>query len=178
MASAPDSVLTEARSWFNTDALHFRDDGGRLLGSVFAELTGAVAERLAPLMRDGQEDDVAFALAVLSGFGGKPWVYPLVRAAVARLDQDNELLNMARLVLDASPSEGVSGQFGFAELYSERKVLVQPWLDDPSEAVRMFARETIRELERRIASETRSAETTGALRRLAYDEDIDGADRR
>ena len=67
-----------------------------------------------------------------------------------------------------------SGVFGFARLHAERKTLLDPWLADPSETVRTFAAEQIRELDQCIAAETRSAEALIAQRKLDHGEELDG----
>ena len=102
--------------------------------------------------------------------------YELVRAIVVALDSEGPLLHEARSVLYATGV--VSGEFGFAELHIARKALLEPWLADPSERVRIFATDQIRELDRRIAAENRSAEASIALRKLEYGEELDGGEER
>jgi ppGpp synthetase/RelA/SpoT-type nucleotidyltranferase len=171
LAVAPDIMLNGARTWFDSDPLHFPFDGGRLLASVFPELSNGLQEQLAALITDGNEQDLAFALSVLSAFEGKTCIYDLVRAIVAKLTPENPLLGMAQSVLGESGV--VSGEFGFAELHAKRKLLLAAWLTDPSEIVQIFATEQIRNLDRRIAAENRSAEASIALRKLDYGEELE-----
>ena len=72
----------------------------------------------------------------------------------------------------------VCGEFGFAELHAGRKAMLEAWLTDPSEKVRIFAAEQIRELDRSIATETRSAEASIAMRKLNYGEEHDNREER
>jgi ppGpp synthetase/RelA/SpoT-type nucleotidyltranferase len=176
LAAVPDIMLDGARTWFDTNPQYFIYDGGRLLASVFPNLSNGLEARLAALIAGGNAQDLAFVLGVLAAFDGKPCVYELVRAIVAALDSDSPLLHEARSVLYASGV--VSGEFGFAELHIERKALLEPWLADPSERVRMFAADQIRELDRWIAAENRSAEASIALRKLEYGEELDGGEER
>lgn len=171
LAAAPDIMLDGARTWFDANPRHFTYDGGRLLASVFPDLSNGLEARLVALIAGGSEKDMAFVLGVLSAFEGKPCVYGLVRTIVAALDSDSSLLHEARSVLYATGV--VPGEFGFAELHIERKALLEPWLADPSERVRMFATDQIRKLDRRIAAENRSAEASIALRKLEYGEELD-----
>lgn len=174
LAAAPDIMLNGARTWFDADPLHFNYDGGRLLASVFPDLSKGLESRLAALVAAGNEQDLAFVLGVLSAYQGNPNIYELVRAIVAVLNPESQLLRVARSVLQETGV--VTGEFGFAELHAERKALLEAWLADPSEVVKAFATEQIRELDRQIAAETRSAEASIALRKLEYGEELDGDD--
>ncbi len=171
LAAAPDIMLEGARTWFDANPQHFTYDGGKLLASVFPNLSNGLEARLVALIAGGSEQDMAFVLGVLSAFEGKPCVYGLVRTIIAALDSESPLLHEAQSVLYATGV--VSGEFGFAELHIERKALLEPWLADPSERVRMFATDQIRELDRSIAAENRSAEASIALRKLEYGEELD-----
>lgn len=176
LAAAPDLMLEGSRRWFDADSLHFPYDGGRLLASVFPDLANGLSARLAQLISDGNEDDLAFALAILSAFEGKEVVYDHVRSIVAVLDVDSPLFKKAKHVLQESGV--VSGEFGFAELHAQRKALLLPWLRDESETVRAFAASQIRDLEQQIAAEVRAAEASIASRRLNYGEDLDEVEER
>jgi ppGpp synthetase/RelA/SpoT-type nucleotidyltranferase len=174
LALAPDLMLAGARQWFDEDPLHFPFDGGRLLSSVFPELANGLSERLAHLVANCNEGDLAFVLAILSTFEGKPIVYGHVRCIVAVLDVDSPLIKQAEDVLQEAGV--VRGEFGFVDLHERRKALLEPWLADENERVRAFAQSQIRKFEQSIAAETRSAEASIALRKLSYGEELDSKD--
>lgn len=73
-------MLEGAQRWFDAGPRHFPFDGGRRLASVFPDLANGLSERLAQLIADGNEHDLAFALAALSTYEGKevdqmpPWL--------------------------------------------------------------------------------------------------------
>lgn len=171
LAAVPDIVLDGARIWFDADPRHFPFDGGRLIASVFPDLSNGLEARLAVLIAGGNEQDLAFALGILSAFEGRPNIYGLVRTIIASLSPDHPLLLKARSVLHESGT--VSGTYGFAELHAGRKTLLEGWLTDTSPIVRAFAGEQIQELDRLIAAENRSAEASLALRKLEYGEEVD-----
>ena len=175
LATSPDIMLVGARAWFEADPRHFTFDGGRLIASIFPDLSNGLESRLKALVATGNEQNLAFVLGVLSAYEGKPHVYELVRAIVAALNPESQLLLVARSVLQETGV--VTGEFGFAELHTERKALLEAWLLDQSVVVKTFATEQIRELDRQIAAESRSAEASIALRRLEYGEELDGDDR-
>ncbi|CAB3743931.1 hypothetical protein LMG24238_07170 [Paraburkholderia sediminicola] len=172
LAAVPDVVLEGARAWFNDDPLVFTYDGGRLLASLFPDLAGGLNERLERLIDGGNERDLAFVLSVLRAFSGRTCIYDLTRKIVATLNAGNPLLEQVQLALRETGV--VHGEYGFADLYAERKALLGPWLTDPSERVREFAEEQMRLLDQLIAAEHRSVETRSALRKLQYGEELDG----
>ena len=174
LAAAPDIMLNGARTWFDAAPRHFTYDGGRLLASVFPDLSSGLDARLSALITGGSKQDLAFVLGVLSAFEGKSCIYEHVRATVAALDPESPLLLVARSVLQETGV--IAGEFGFAELHAERKALLETWLADSSEMVKTFATEQIRELDRQIAAENRSAEASIALRKLEYGEELDDDD--
>lgn len=176
LSAALDIMLAGARTWFDADPLHFPYDGGKLLASVFPDLSNGLEAKLTAIITGGNDQDLAFVLGVLSAFEGKPHIYELVRTIIAVLDPESQLLHKAESVL--SESGVVSGEFGFAELHARRKVMFEEWLADPNETVRTFAAEQIRELDRQIAAEIRSAEASIALRKLEYGEELDGGEER
>lgn len=174
LSAVPDIMLAGARAWFDADPLHFPYDGGKLLASVFPGLSNGLEARLTAMIAGGNDQDLAFVLGILSAFKGTPPVYELVRTIIAVLEPDCQLLREARSVLRESGV--VCGEFGFADLHAGRKAMLGAWLSDPSEKVRTFAAERIRELDRQIAAETRSAEASIALRRLEYGEELDSGE--
>jgi ppGpp synthetase/RelA/SpoT-type nucleotidyltranferase len=171
LAAAPDILLAGARNWFDAEPSRFTYDGGKLLASIFPNLSNGLDERLEALIASGVQESLAFSLGILSAFEGRPRIYQLVRKIIATQHINSELVNNARSVLHESGV--VRGEFGFADLYSARKEMLNSWLDDASESVRTFAADEIRELDRWIARERRSAEASIAMRRLEYGEELD-----
>lgn len=174
LAAAPDIMLDGARIWFEAAPLHFPYEGGKLLASAFPDLSHGLEPRMAALVAGGNERDIAFVLGILFAFEGRPCIYGLVRAIVTVLNPESPLLREARSVLREAGV--VSGEFGFADLHAERKAMLTEWLADPNEKVRRFAAEQIRDLDRCIAAENRSAEASIALRKLDYGEELDSGE--
>ncbi len=172
LSSVPDTMLASAREWFDADPSHFGFDGARFIAGVFPDLSAGLDERMKALIADANEGTLQFVLEVLSAYEGRACVYELLRMIVAALDRGSRLIGLAHSVLHQSGV--IRGEFGGAELYAERMVMIEPWLADANESVRIFAADEIRDLDRWIASETRSAEAEIALRRLNHGEELDG----
>lgn len=174
LAASPEVVLKEAQGWFQTDRLRFPYGGARTVVSIFPAVEGDMAACLMQIATDGDPGELAFLVALLEAYNGQRFLYPVLRALVARLEPGDALL---RGVARAFEQSGVvSGEFGYVELNMERRAWIQPWLDDESEKVRAYAQKRIRELDATIASETRRAEIDLAMRRMAYNEDVRGQD--
>lgn len=169
-SAVPEILLAGARVWFDSDTQSFSYGGGRLLASVFPDLSNGLEAGLRSLVENGGETDLAFVLDVLSTFEGKACIYGLIRSIVCTLEPNSPLLTAAGYALGQSGM--VRGAFGFAELYTERKEQLEPWLVDSDDTVRSFAAEQIRELNRLIAAESRSAEASIAHRKLDYGEEL------
>lgn len=169
LASHPGQLLTALRKWFNDDSVTFPYTGGRLIASVFEEEPSTAMNALESIFQKAPEANVEFIFAVLQAFEGKESIYGLVRTIVSALPPDSPHVAKAIFVLH----EGgvVRGEYGFADQAQRRKVLISPWLTDENVAVREFAAKYIRDLELAIPFETRRAEQSTAMRRLAYGED-------
>ena len=174
LARSPDVVLEEAQAWFETDRLRFPYGGARTVVSIFPSVEGDMATCLMRIATEGDQDALAFLMALMEAYDGQQFLYPILRVLVARLEPDDALLKVAARVFERSGV--VSGEFGCVELNTERRGWIQPWLEDESDKVRAYGQKRIRELDATIASETRRAEIGLAMRRLAYGEDVRGSD--
>ena len=171
LSAAPEVMLKGARAWYDDAPQLFTYNGGRLLASVFPDLSEGLKEQLETFINGGDEQDLAFVLAVLSAFWGQPCIYGLTRQIIAAVPPESPLLEQVQFALRQTGV--VCGEFGFAELHAGRKTVLESWLTDPDERVRAFATGEIHFLEQVITGEHRSAEASIALRKLQYGEDLD-----
>jgi ppGpp synthetase/RelA/SpoT-type nucleotidyltranferase len=174
LACAPDAMIKGALSWYAASPQFFHYDGAKLLASVFPELSNGLDVKLRELVATGDDQKLEFVLSVLEGYEGESSIYGLIKAIVGHLTPDHRLLEKASSALDQTGV--IRGEFGFAEISQVRKTLLEEWLTDENDAVKSFAANEIKFLDRRIASETRSAEASIAQRRLAYDEELTSGD--
>jgi hypothetical protein len=158
-------AVESARRWYETDPLLFVYRGGRFLTNVFQNAWPALETQLRPYVA-GDESDLKFVLQVLRTFEGENFLHPIVKDLVARLHRDSDLLQEAAHVL--TESGVVSGEFGFVELYKQRRDQMLGWLDDERAPVREFAEKHIRSLERMIAVEQRRAEEDYEMRKREW----------
>ena len=168
LSKVPALVVTAAVQWHHKWPAYFQFDGGKLIASVFPNLSHGLEAELYPLVHKNPE----FVVAVLASYEGASAIYPLIQAIVRQAEPGSDLVRQAHDALDESGV--VSGEFGFADLNAERRELLKPWLDDESVVVQHFAGEHIGYLDRTIAAETKRAEASIAARKLAFGEELGG----
>jgi hypothetical protein len=91
-----------------------------------------------------------------------------LKALVNRLPENDSRLVEVDICLQNTGVVG--GEFGFVEAFRRKKVEMASWLEDDRPAVKAFAKEYIRKLDGRIASEQRSAEHRKELQKRAFEE--------
>lgn len=167
LAAAPVEIVAAARRWFDADPSLSQYRGGRLISQLFPNLEHPLYSLLHSQIEDGR-DGIDFVLSVLRAFEGEKFLHPLLRAIVAILPADDELLRIVNIVIDTS---GVLvGEYGSVEAQEARKALVAEWETDENEAVRMFAASFVKSADNQLAMERRRADHSVALRKIAYDD--------
>lgn len=167
----PQAVLDAARRWFDTEeedpSLDHRVE--RLLEQTFDGLPPVVRASLEALLASGQRNDVLFALEVLGAIDGQEVAFDLVGNVVAQWADDEDVAaSVYRVIAHEGPSVGFDGRVKALEA---KKARLAPWLTDPREAVRNFAKSAIHDIEQRIANESRRSQAMRASRRMQYGED-------
>ncbi len=172
LSKDPDLAIRKGLAWFAERAELFQYGGGRLLSNTFPDCSSAFTEALLGLIQAGGELEASFALAILANYRGAPATHPVLREIVARFADDER--NM-KLVGNALNSTGVvSGEYGFANAWRERRQSLSVWLTDERPTVREFATQHITKLDLMIADEQRRAEAGRAMYEREFDEP-DGA---
>jgi len=132
------------------------------------KLTDAITEPLIELIQQGDERDFKFVLKTLSPYEGAKEIYPVLMVLVEQLEPNDQLLETVSDILDETGV--ISGEFGFVEIYTRRKELIEQYFDDPRSRVRTFARNRARELAQNMAWEQRRAARDLAQRKRDWNE--------
>jgi hypothetical protein len=167
LAAAPAEIVAAARSWFETDPSFSQYRGGRLIAELFPNLEHPLYPLLYSHIEEGRQG-IEFVLSVLRAFEGQEFLHPLLRAIVAVLPADDELLQIVEIVIESS---GVLvGEYGSVEAQEARKALVVEWETDENEAVRAFAANFVKLVDNQLAMERRRADRSVALSQIDYEE--------
>ena len=168
----PKDIIDALRAWWLDGETSGNWDASRLLSRTYPKFEAPLPETLMAMIVDADSDELGFVTSSLNGFKGRAALMPVLRAILASGAATDEI---ERVVAQVFNETGImQGQYGAAQTYQAKADLLKPWLDDPSERVARFAEKKIQSLNRRVALETRWATEEDALRRLEYDEPIDG----
>ena len=170
LAAASDALI-RGRRWFELDSRLFRFGAGRFLASIFPGLPTKFRDRLAEYVAGGDRQDIAFVLAIVSNYTGEEAPHGFLKDIVAQIDPNDDLVGSVAACLDSTGV--VAGEFGMVEFFTQQKASMQDWFDDPRDRVRVFAEARIRSLDHRIIREQRMAETSIAMRKLDFGEELD-----
>jgi len=174
LSKDPDLAIRKGLSWFAERAELFQYGGGRLLSNTFPDCTPAFTEALLRVIQAGGELEGSFALAIVSNYQGAPATHPVLKEIVAQFAGDERKMKM---VANALNSTGVvSGEYGFANAWRERRQSLSEWLTDERASVRDFATQHIAKLDLMIADEQRRAEAGRAMYEREFDEPDEAAD--
>ena len=172
LSGDPGLAVATGRAWYAQDSELFRFRGGRLLSTAFPHCTEAFAHELSQLVLGGEGDDARFALAILQNYLGELTAQTVLKDIIFRHAGDDRILDSVRAAFDNTGI--VSGRYGMADAFRNKKQAMTEWLADPREQVRTFAELHIAELDIRIAAEQKRAEDNAEMRRRRFEEDDDG----
>lgn len=169
LSKDPQLAIKKGMSWFADMPDMFRFRGGLLISRVFPDCTPEFADALTELVKAGGDTEADFALEILQNFEGEASTHVVLKEIVSRYPEDN--LKMSEVGISIDNTGMVSGELGFAEAWRARKAFLAEWLADERPAVKAFAERHIAELNQRIASEHRRAESEKEMRQRSYQED-------
>lgn len=162
-----DHAVDVVRRLFVSGDYMFPYTGGRLMSAAFPVFSDELGRKLMSLVTTGTHEDLEFTISILSAYDGESFVQPLCKEVIRRLPVDDDLRNSVTLVLDATGV--VSGEFGLVAAYKGKRDALSPWLSDPDESVRSFAKDYIAGLDRQIAAEQRRSEEELEMRKRRYE---------
>lgn len=167
-------LLAVGRGWFDEDRDSFHHYGARLVAIVFPAFSGGLEALLLERVKTRDRDEIAFVLSILRAYTGQTFLQGLCKEIVAVLPSDDQLAKSIEIVLD---SMGITtGEFGRVAGFKRKRTNIEPWLQDPRDQVRSFAKSYLRGLDNQIAAEQRRSEEDMELRKLEYESPDDDAE--
>jgi hypothetical protein len=154
------------RSWFDLGRPLFQYRDAKLLSNIFPDFPDFFAKELIAMTRTDSIRDVEFVLAVLRSYDGQGFLHDVCRAAVEALPADHPSLSEVYAVIYTTGM--TSGEYGLAEAYDTKAKNLSPWLDDPSDKVKRFAKEAIAALTATSGDERRRADEEIELRKHKF----------
>lgn len=169
LKNVPDYMLQQMQAWYREDSELFSLRAGRLTHSVYQKITPELAAAFTGLIETGDRENLEFVLELLERFEGAEQTRPLYKTIISKARSDDSLSRSVSAGLEATGV--VSGEFGMAEAYKERRAAVAQWLEDGDEKVRRFAKTQVATFDRMIAAEQRRAEEDLELRKRTWGTD-------
>ena len=169
LSAIPEQAVRKTLDLYRESPNEFRFGGASLLQRIFSDYPKPFESELLTLVRTRIPENFDFVLDVLRNYEGQPFLHNLLREIVDAAGGDNTIEDD---VTSALLTTGVvSGEFGFAEAYEQKRVEVSEWLHDPRESVREFAESVIAKLAKARDTEKARAEESVMLRKHRYKED-------
>lgn len=166
LSGIPRLAIQAVRRTYDGNYGFFILRGAKLLHVIFPEFPEAFETELLRVLEGKNEGDIAFVLAVLRNYEGVLAIHRVCKEVVRILPRHSTLLREIMVVLESTGM--VSGEFGFAEAYEQKKLEIKDWLEDSDDKIKEFAREYTAVLDAMIAAERKRAEEDIALRKHKY----------
>ncbi len=164
-----DLVAEAARLIHRGSGWHQKEYSARLLHNAFPEFPDALSEYSKRIIAGGEVSDLKFVVKVLREYEGDARMDDVCRDLVEAIPEEDEILTEIRIAIESSGV--VSGEFGFVEVYQDRRQRMEAWLTDPRAKVRGFAERFIVELDNAIAAEQKRAEDGIEAMKHTYGDD-------
>jgi ppGpp synthetase/RelA/SpoT-type nucleotidyltranferase len=162
------SVLKRVRGWAEAEGSWARWHKAKFLANLYHDCDQSFVNGMVEAVRAEGADLVPFISDVLKEFGGDERIYPICRAMVEVLPEDDDAVLPVHRAIEATGF--TTGEFGRVEALGKKAVLLKPWLDDPSPKVQRFARALIADLDKMVIEERRRATARQQQRKRDFDD--------
>lgn len=168
LSKCPRTMVRAVRKTYDGNYGLFIHRGAHLLRVIFPTFPEPFEAELINVLDNNSEDDTLFVLAVLRNYEGQPFIHRTCKEIVKKVPSDSRLRTEVAVALESTGV--VSGEFGFAEAYEQKREEVKDWLNDADLKVQEFAKWYIGTLETMAVVERQRAQEDIALRKHKYGE--------
>ena len=166
LSQYPELVVNAAFNWYKKSPDLFQYRGARIVTKTFPEFDERVEQRLLQLVQTRNHEELDFVISTMRDYKGQRFLHKICREIVILDEGQGTYSGDVEIVLQEAGV--VHGEFGFVNLYKQKKDEIKDWLEDPELAVQEFAKKYIHMLDLQIASEQRRAEEDLELRKHVY----------
>jgi ppGpp synthetase/RelA/SpoT-type nucleotidyltranferase len=163
--------VSTVRNWYHSGDSLFRFTGGRLLSAAFPNFSAPLSAKFQAMLTNASDEDIEFVMSVLVNYRGEPATHDVVKALIDRVPPGDP--RIARIEMCLEETGVVTGEFGFVDAFRRKKEGIATWLTDSRPRIVSFAERYIKKLDRRIASEKRSAEMRKEMQRRDFEPEDD-----
>jgi len=168
LSAIPGLAISKMYEKFILDEPLFQFRGARLLKNIFENFTEEFQAELLKVAKIKKDKGIRFVLTVIRCYEGKTFIYPVCKEIVKLIPSDSKIRVDIAIALDSTGV--VSGEYGFANAYEEKKNLVSDWLNDEDDKIKEFASWYIENLNSMIENEKQRVKQEIELRKHNYGE--------
>jgi hypothetical protein len=167
LSEVPNEAVDIISKWYKEeDRLMFVFHGAKLLKNIFPDFSKPFEEKLLEFLTNRKERNLQIVMAILKNYEGEIFLHKICKELIKALPENDKRLIEIEIILMSTGV--VRGEFGFAEAYEQKKQEVADWLQDQHEQIRNFADRYLKDLDLRIAQETRRAKESIELRKHQF----------
>ena len=166
LSQYPELIVNTVFDWYKKSPNLFQYRGARLVTNTFPKFDERVEQRLLQLVQTKNDEELDFVISIMRDYKGQPFLHKICRDIVILEEGQGPFSGDVEIVLQETSV--VHGDFGFVDIYKQKKKEIEHWLEDPELVVREFAKKYIHMLDLQIASEQRRAEEDLELRKRVY----------
>lgn len=168
LSKIPRDAVRTVRQLYDGDFSMFIYRGARLLKIIFPQFPPEFEAELLSIVQEGGDENLEFVLAIARNYEGQPFIHNVCRAIIRVIPPGSQYRTEVAIALQNTGV--VTGAFGFAEAYEQKKDEVKHWVNDPDEKIQEFAKWYITGLDHMISADRKRAEEEVALRKHRYGE--------
>ena len=166
LSKHPTALMENVLSWYDGNYGLFIDSGANLVRKVFPRLDNNIEPHLINLVRSDNNKNIEIVLAILRNYEGELFLHNVCKEIVKILPDDSDYLKEIYIILDSTGV--VSGEYGFANAYEEKRKNIESWLNDKNKKVQNFANNYHDRLVKIIERERERAKESIELRKHEY----------
>jgi ppGpp synthetase/RelA/SpoT-type nucleotidyltranferase len=162
LSKIPKKALEIISAWYDDDTHRFKYYGAKLLKLIFPNFPEVFQNELVELVHNKQEKSLLIALSILENFQGEEFLHPICKEIIKELPEHS--LHHSKVMYILQKIDGVTGDYGFIEIWEQKKKEIEPWLNEANPKIVEFANKYKDCLDKQIKSEKRRVESDRALR--------------
>lgn len=168
LSKVPREAIDIVSSWYDKDKGMFMYLGANLLKIIFPDFPKAFESELINFVKNGGEDEIKITFSVLRNYEGQTFLHDICKELIKFIPDNKDYRSEIAIILMAAGT--VSGEYGLANAYKNKKEEIADWLNDPNKKVREFSQQYVESLDKQIEHETKRADEDIALRKREYGE--------
>jgi len=166
LSQIPEAAVDIVFNQYDENYLTHIYSSGRLLKNIFVGFPSDFSKKLIELVCKNTNNTTFFVLGVLRNYDGDSRIQEVCKELVKILPDESSLLNETIIALQSTGV--VRGEYGLVEAYKKKIEEIKPWLDEPNERVKHFAKNYISILEKRIEEEKKRVDESIVLDKHQY----------